>query len=144
MIPKSLQFIFFGGKLVTKTIVATAGNVVTNLSPPDGRRWIVLFGRLTIVCDANAANRQFALALTDGTNVLFNYPSSPVMTANETKSLGLISDHTTWGTFTEKDKAILGIGKVVIEKDDQLRITIDNGLAGDSYSGFVRVLEVNV
>lgn len=152
MIPDNLQFIFPGGKLKTETIAATAGNVATSLRPPNNRRWLVLYGRITLVADANAANRQVQIHLTDGTNILAKYPSSASITANETKNVSFMQQVSEGGPIatTELDKNVIGIGPVLLEGDivaanaDRLVITIGNGLAGDSYTGFVRVLEVNV
>lgn len=137
-----------GGTLKTLTISATAGNVVTNLSPGAGKRWVLMYGRLTLVADANAANRVITAQITDDTNILLNLTKSIAITASQThdasfaRRIGVISSSAI-GT-AKGDESHHELPEGPIEGSDQFRITITAGLAGDSYSGFFRVLEVPI
>lgn len=138
-------FTFPGGELKTITFAATAGNVVTNKTPGAGVRWIVLYGRFTLVADANAANRYLNAQLTDGTNVLCTLIGlNAAITAGQTKSVsyqkGIAAAKGDAGT----DHGHICIGDVILEGADQFRMTITDGQAGDSYSGYLRVLEMNM
>lgn len=145
----SLVLSYPGGTLKTVTIAATAGNVVTNKAPGAGKRWIVLSGYVLLDTDVNAANRRIVLAITDGTNILQNLGFTNIVTANQ---LGQV-DFGGVGTLTGWSPGTLGstnideyfeIQGLLIEGVDQVRITITAGLAGDSYSGFFRVLELGI
>lgn len=137
---------FPGGRRVIETIVTTAGNVVTNLSPGAHVRWIVLWGKITLVADATAANRYFTYVLTDGTNVTFDLPYvSSAITAGQTKAMVLTNYWTKDGNMgTPNIHCLVALpNPCILEGNDQLRITITSGQAGDSYSGFVVVLEMS-
>jgi len=137
-----------GGQLKTVTIAATAGNVVTGLSPGTRKRWKVLYGIFTLACDATVANRKVQFDVTDGTNRILYLGESPTFTASQTKT-GIMAQREDSGTsFTVSD--VIAAGELwipddlIIEGDDEFQITISNGLAGDSYSGFIRVLELGL
>jgi len=142
----SINWTFQGGKRVIKTIAATAGDAVANLSPGTGKRWLVLRGRLTLVADANAANRYVNLRLTDGTNVVEGIGQlSTAIVANETKILDFGEVRFMSGAAIAYDSlGYLGFNPILLEGADQFRIEIVGGLAGDSYSGYVVVLEIDI
>ena len=132
---------FPGGTLKTITIAATAGNVVTNKTPGTGKRWVILYGRIVFVADGTAANRILTMRLTDGTNVLTQLPAMTTTTAGQTKSMSLNGARIDQG-LQALDNDHLTINKNhVLEGADQIRIAVIDGQAGDSYSGFIRVLE---
>ena len=138
-----------GGKRVQYTITATAGNVVTNISPATGKRWLGLRGILTLTTDATVANRTIVLQITDGTNLIECVGYSAVIAASLVGSLSFGEvvhaggkAAAIAGIFTDNINSYLGIRPILIEGADQLRITIINGKAGDSYSGYLVVLEL--
>lgn len=145
-----LALVFPGGKRLQNTIAATAGTVITNLSPATDKRWLILRGEITLDTDGNAANRFLNLDVTDGTNIVEKIGRSDAIILNKvaivtfgefTASLG--SDAWVFGRTASGDsKYYLATRGIIIEGADQFRITIAGGLAGDSYSGRVVVLEI--
>tara|TARA_Y100000310_G_scaffold283865_1_gene306154 strand:+ start:214 stop:648 length:435 start_codon:yes stop_codon:yes gene_type:complete len=129
-----------GGHLRTLTIGATAGNTTTNESPGTGTRWIILYGSITLSTNGTVANRVIRTMLTDGSDVLTRFLYSPNITASQTKVLNYNNAIEVDGSHTSQN-FISSLGNPIIEGADQLRIQVDGGVAGDSYSGFIRVLE---
>lgn len=140
----SLVFTFPGGKLLTLTIPATAGNVVTTKSPGTSKRWVLLYGRIIYVADANAANRVIKQWLTDGTNTLTAFQRTDAITAGQTKIISYNPAVITDGGGLLSDDYIIPLGNPIIEGADQFVISPSAGLAGDAYSGFLRVLELGI
>lgn len=144
----SLQLIFLGGKYNLETIAATAGNIVTNLSPGPDKRWLVLYGTLVIDTDGTAANRSFLLQITDGTNVIHTLCYGATITANQIGYLDMgptrLQHGVVAGINLGNVNDYVGADPFIVEGNDQLRITVNNGVAGDSYSGYVLVLEITI
>ena len=142
MVDEVLALTFAGGKRLQNTISATAGNVVTNLAPATGKRWKILRGIIDITADANAANRYILLRITDGTDLIEKIYQSAVITAGLTKQLNF-GEMVLFNAGTAGDGfGYVGIQNLIIESPDQFRVQISGGLAGDSYEGFVVVLEL--
>jgi len=139
---------FPGGKRITKTIAATAGNVVTNLSPGSGKRWLVLRGTISLDTDATAATRIPRLEVTDGTNITeaLTYGANVIADKIGHLEFGEIRlvHGVNPGKRVDDTNDYVGIEPILLEGSDQLRITIENGVAGDSYEGFVVVLEIDI
>jgi len=138
-----------GGRLVSVTIAATAGNVVTNKSPGTGKRWYILYGEITLINDATVADRNVYISLTDGTNELTALGrNQTAYTAGQTRTIYLVPMYATDQDWAWLSATLGSAGSVspnaIIEGADQIRITIGNGQAGDSYSGHIRVLELAV
>jgi len=136
---------FPGGKLKTVTVSAAAGNVTTNKSPGAGKRWLLLYGILTLVNGIAVANRFITIYLTDGTNILTCFlRNNTAFTASQTGIIHYsnVVEHI-GASSVEQANVALG-NQIILEGSDQLRIIIVNGQAGDSYSGFFRVLEIDV
>lgn len=138
----SLQLVFQGGNRIVETISTTAGNVVTNLSPGAGKKWIVLFGRITLTTNGTVVNRYLEIRYTDGTNITNMVAQGNVQTAGLTNnySFGTRVINTDHG---DNDYMLLN-NLPLFEGADQFRIAVMNGVAGDNYSGFVVILEVSV
>jgi len=140
----SLSLNYPGGRLKTVIIASTAGNVITNKTPGLGKRWIILYGRIRLANDATVVDRFVFMSLTDGTNILTLTPASTAITASQTKA---ISYNTSVEGINEQasDGVHLAIGKgYIIEGIDQMRFEASNGVVGDSYSGYMRVLELGI
>lgn len=144
-----LALTFKGGKRLQNTIAATAGNIITNLSPATGKRWLVLRGKITIVNDATVADRVIAIEITDGTVLTESIGYSAAIQASETGKLDFGearniggNDASVLGDLLGNVRSYIGIDPILIEEADQFRITIVNGVAGDSYSGYVVVREL--
>lgn len=145
----SLVLSYPGGQLKTITIAATAGNVTTAKTPGAFKRWVILYGTLFLDTDANPGNRRFNLRIEDPTNVLsyLGAMDTPVV-GNETGAVdfGIISDVSNWigGRPAVDSASFFSVKNAIIEGADELVIDVTNGLAGDSYSGFFRVLELGL
>lgn len=143
-------FSFQGGRRIRNVINATAGNVVTNLTPTAGKRWFVLFGNLTLVTNGTAGNRIVTLQATDGTVITLDIgQNATAIIANLTR----IVSFAYWGSrdashamvTLEGVNAMITIPtNLILDGVDELRITIQGGLAGDSYFGYVVVLEMDI
>lgn len=141
----ALRDIIKNAKLRSVPIAVTAGNIVTNLTAGTNKRWLILYGRVTLVADATVANRYIEHKITDGTNVLMEgNVNSTAITAGQTRTnnYGLYTNGTASGS--NDTWQISFIHDMLIEKAMQLRFKIAGGQAGDSYSGYIVVLEWNV
>ena len=145
----SLALSFPGGHLKTVEIPATAGNVVTTISPGVGVRWIIQYGEVNIDSDGNAGNRKFVIEITDGTDTVLHLGDNDnAITANQ-KGVVIIMNPQgmqdwTMGTPGFNVTSTLPISGLLLEGADELQIEINNGLAGDSYEGFIRVLALGI
>jgi len=138
-------FTFPGGELKTITISATAGNATANKTPGANKRWVLLYARITLVCDATVVDRYINAQLTDGTNILAILMGiTTAVTASQTKSVSYQRGIAVGKGDAGTDHAHINMGDVILEGADQFRINITSGVAGDSFSGFLRVLEINL
>lgn len=135
--------VFPGGRAKTLVISPTAGNVDTNLSPGIGMRWVIQRARLILTTNATVATRNILTAWTDGTNVVAFGVQSANCAASGSTTLNLLPRNYPQGGALGIE-ANGEIGEVVISEEEQLRIYIGNGVAGDSYEGLVSVREMAV
>ncbi len=136
-----MMLTFPGGNLKTLTI-SGAGNEVTNLSPGNRKRWRILYGKIQIICDATIATRAIRTQLTNGTDVLTEIHQTPNITASQTRTLNYVPGGYNSEDLSAANDFITSLGTLgIIQGEDQLRIIIGSGVAGDSYSGYFRVLE---
>lgn len=141
----SLVLSFPGGKVLDVAIAATAGNVVTDKSPGALKRWLFLYAQITYVADGNASNRLIKPEITDGTKVIWGAPTSAAITAGQTRIIRMAQNVNGPGIANPSNVvADMGLGALIIEGDDEFRIRFTDGLAGDSYSGNIRVLELGI
>lgn len=138
----STQPVILASEFRTVTIPATAGDVVTHIVVPAGRRYKLLYGRLVLVCGIAVANRQQNIYLDDGAgNELTKLPSGAITTASQTKSfvIGPVSFNS-GGVIV--DDAFVGINETFKAPNPCIfQVRVVNGVAGDSYSGYL-VFEV--
>ena len=136
---------FQGGRHFTITIGNTAGNATTNLTPTMGKRWILMRGSITLVCDATVVNRNIVVQLTDGTSITTALPLGPNTAATLTSNYYLNEiNFNLNGIVASALNALVGINGILLEGADQFRILINAGVAGDSYSGYIDVLEIDI
>jgi hypothetical protein len=141
----SFTWTFQGGRHRTITIGATAGNAVTNLSPGLGKRWIILRGKIICVNDATVASRQIYFNITDGTNNVYTSLLGVGGTATQTHVLNFggiifnVNGVAAGTTFT-----YFGLDPQLIEGTDQFQISVVAGVVGDSYSGYIDILEIDI
>ena len=148
MTDDKFMYIFQGGRRRLLTIPATAGNIVTNLTPGAGKRWLIVHGMVSLANGVGVANRLIFLQITNGTVVTHRIGSTTSITASQNGSLdfGPVRHNRTAlaGFYAGDVPTYLGIDPVIVEGADQLRISIPNGLAADAYEGFVTVLEMDI
>jgi len=139
----SMVLTFPGGKLRSVAIPATAGNVVRNISPGEGKRWVILSGIITLDTDATEANRQIRFQTLDGADVPLetSRTGAVAIVANTIKSVAFSKFVNMEATGGSIGSNVEYSWSAIIEGTDQFRITILLGQAGDSYSGVLRVLE---
>jgi len=127
------------------SISATAGNVVTEISPGAGRRMIILGGRISLTTDATVADRYVAPDIKDGNNnILVSIPkNSTAITASSSGTVNLGLFFTDGIAVSGRDSATIPLPFWILVGTDKFTITIQNGTIGDSYSGYVVVLEAN-
>jgi len=138
---------FPGGKLHTLTIAATAGNVQTNLTPGVRKRWVILSGKITIVCNGNPSNRLVIIGKQTTAGIALDPApfNDTAFTAGQTRSIAFDSMFP-GGEWKDEDfnaSSAVPFGGI-LEGTDRINIQISGGLAGDSYSGIIRVLELGL
>jgi hypothetical protein len=137
-----------GGKYKRIAITATAGNLNNDaVTPGLGKRYLIIEARITLVCDANASNRYINFVKFNATPVkIFSLGSSSVLVANETGMLQIgpiIYARGGSGGDTGTNDDYLGYTyPYMVNETDFIRISINGGLAGDSFSGYFDVLEL--
>ena len=128
------------GQVKTKT-GSCAGNATISLSPGAGRKWLVIYGWIKIVCDATVANRNTILQITTSGGTDLTYvATSPNVTASNSYTWRLIpiSGYVTVtiqpGIFTNN--------VMVVNGTDKLYITTAAGVAGDAVTCSITVIEL--
>lgn len=135
----------YGGYHYRKTIAATAGNVAATWSPAAGKRGYLLCGRITLVCDATVASRKIRLyhQITSGAVNKSAVMVGSAAAASETRVLAFTGSVVA-GSGTFDADAYFGINPQSwsVGSDERFYIDILNGVAGDSYSGVLEILEL--
>lgn len=139
------------GMLRRVTIAATAGNVAYTLRSTQYQKMKLLSLRLTLVCDANVANRniQFVRRFSSG-SISDPLVRGQNITAGNTGYLALSPFSVISGASFPNDTDYvfcpegLWIAYANNAELSELYININNGVAGDSYSGFGLALEFPV
>lgn len=151
MVRKDVNFDFPAGRIRTIPIAATAGNVNADLAVPAGKQWRILSSHITLVTDATVVNRTPYVEKRNGTDVTEPIGFGGSWGASNTVYFSMGEAVTLYGTGAglghragASYSAYIGIQNLYLGKDDLLRISIVNGVAGDSYQGFLSVLEVDV
>lgn len=128
-----------------QTIAATAGNVATNLTTPAFKRWLCVYGRITLVCDATVATRNIYLSILYGSNYFTKFLAGGNATASQTKVTSFNdNNNSTVNAIAALDDTTEGLSPFVLFSGFAFRIQVNNGVAGDSYSGYVMMCEVRV
>jgi len=140
----SFTWIFQGGRRVIKTISNTAGNVLTTLSPGSGKRWLVLMGTIRLQTDATTADRSIILRVKDSSNNLLTTLFRSDSQTASTDSYYYFGPTKYVGSNMDAVTRIAGIDPILLDENDKLVIEISNGQAGDTYSGHIVILEVDM
>lgn len=132
------------GQIKTITISATAGNVTTDETPGATKKWKILYAYFSLVTDATVADRTFNIYITDSSNnPLTGNVYSAAHVASTTKYYNISPWNISGTNFTVAGNSVTyGMRELIISGTDKMRIGISNGVAGDSYSGRIKVIEL--
>jgi hypothetical protein len=115
---------------------SVAGNVNSTHTVPDNMAWELLYGQVSLTTDATVANRRVQIAVLDASdNVITDYHAGAVVTAslsNQHHELmqGVFRETTFVGSALQ-----VPIGMDLIAQQGwKIRVSIDAGVAGDSYN----------
>lgn len=128
---------FPGGVPLVDVIPATAGDAVDTYTVPAGKRNQILSIKITLTADATVANRFITASITDGTNTIWENQAGAI-TASATSIKYFIIGLTTSGA---KFNALLHNN--LLPPGYELKISIENGVAGDSFEGFTSYREID-
>lgn len=138
---------FPGGTVKVITIAATAGNVAVNESPGALKTWVLESIRLTVVCDATVVNRRFQISLQNVGGTV-TYASvlnhADAITASQTIIVEGLLNTPSIDTKDSSANFSLGIPRIILVGTERLNIALGGGVAGDSYSGTMRVRELGI
>lgn len=124
---------------------ATAGNVDTDHVVPSGAQRKVLYGQVTLTTDATVANRRVVLQVLDDTDaVIYDTHAGAVVAASAADQhhefmQGIFRETSFIGNALQVP---IGADMVMIE-GWTLRITIENAVAGDSYTSTFVVSDIH-
>ena len=123
-------------------IPATAGDVAYTLSPSCGKKWKILRAYITIVCNATSVTRFFGWMVTDKDgNITEWLGQGHDITASQSGYSCLCCVHELINAKFDVDVDGIGINDLVLVGDEKLQLMLGSGVAGDTYSGYVVVLE---
>ena len=109
-------------------------------------RIIILGGEITLETDATVTNRYMTFRLTDGTNEIY-YVQGPAHAESITTYYlpfpSSIPDSPSLHLGSNR-YALVMPRHCILEGNEQFRIQVSAGQAGDSYEGYLAVLEVDV
>lgn len=141
---------FPAGKSKVVVIPATAGNVDYYASPGAGKKWQIIGGLITIVTDATVANRYIFMYLYDVTNTatIYKFPTNTTAwTASQTREANMVPVAFAVGHAQQASSSNLLIALTplcILAGIQRFYVHFDGGVAGDSYSGCLFVLEVPI
>lgn len=136
--------IWWEGSLKLNTIAATAGNIATRLASNPYNKLMILSSNITLVCDATVANRYIQWNITDTSHTQTgNVGQTAAITASQTKSAGIVNTNGySSGATSNLDWNIYVPIGIFLGAGEELAITIAGGVAGDSYTGYIRYIEM--
>ena len=137
----SIALTFPGGQVKDIEITATAGNDPFPITPGDYTTYILEYVRLSLTTDGTVANRLPYLQLenSSGDRVFTSYwagPTTAGVTYTTLFSSGFNAVGAGYGVFENFQAPI---PQLIIKSDDVLSVVIYAGVAGDSYTGNIRV-----
>lgn len=126
--------------------VTFAGNTTFDLVPTTGKRWKVHQGRFALVTDATVANRQLRFTPIDNdSHVIGPRWLGTIQAASGTTVTGFgpqAADDIKGGTLVDTDHFPLNFPiELDINEEMALQLSVDNGVAGDTVTGYVIVEE---
>ena len=136
-----MSLTFPGGELIDEEITATAGDEDAYITIGNRKRARLIFGHITLVANGTVANRVIRLSVDDGADLLTRFLYSPSITAGQTKTANYNDAEESEGAWSGHNYNLKLGSNVILDAGDRLRIEIDGGVAGDSYSGVFRFLQ---
>jgi len=129
-----------GPRLFTQTIAATAGNAGTTVTVPANGMYKLMYGQINLTTDATVTNRRVVLHARDSDdNVLVDIHSGDVVTAS------LTNQHHEFMQGVYRETSFIGGALQIpipvdlwIQGGDDIYVDVDAGVAGDSFSGYLR------
>lgn len=130
----------------THTWAGTAGTTNESITCPAERSWEPELMRINLVNDATVANRTIYMDIIDVNGaVLHRSLETPAITAGQTRAVdvvfGGIGGNVAGVIHGASEIAVLTLPKLIMKSGDIIRIYVANGVAGDTYSGALRVVE---
>lgn len=112
-----------------------AGNVVTTITSGDTQANTLLYGQVSLTTNASAANRRVVVGVYDDAgNVVVDIHSGAVVTASASNQHHELMQGVFRETSFVGNALQVPIPKdLIIPPGYSLKITIENGVAGDSY-----------
>ena len=136
-----MSLVFPGGEIIDEEISATAGDQDAYITIGNRKRARLIFGHITLTCDGTVANRVIRLSVDDGVDLLTRFLYSPSITASQTKTVNYNDAQESEGSFSGHNYNLSLGPNVILDAGDRIKIEIDGGVAGDSYSGVFRFLQ---
>jgi len=133
------------GRIVNVAIAATAGNVVSDISPGRAnRRWKVNRLWIQVVCDATVANRNIIVRQYLAAAGTVQGPSIVGATAVAlgTTRLAMGVEQLGSGATFEYEANVVLPQPIILDGFNSLNIRISGGVAGDSYTANANVEEM--
>ena len=95
--------------------------------------------RIHVVCDATVVSRYLHGYLEDSQdNTISNLFYSAGITASQTKYLNILDNWNEAGDFVQYNAGTLGIGTLLMYNEDELKIGLVSGVAGDTMNITIR------
>lgn len=134
------------GQVKTITVAATAGNATIEISPGTGKKWWFMYGRITVVTDATVADRKMNMQVQNAAGTQIYYKAC----ANTTAQTASLTRQYTYAESTGGSAAVASVdlaiipipNPFIISETDEISFSVSAGVAGDSYSGFIKVTEL--
>lgn len=131
-------------EIVIKSATSVAGNASTTFTVPNHKRWKVLYAQMVLTTDATVANRQVRMRLLDSSSTLvFDAHAGTVQTASAT------SQHYEFMQGVYRETSFIDSALQVpipidsyLQQKQKVQFTVSAGVAGDSYSIYLVVMEL--
>lgn len=127
-------------EIIRLNAAATAGNVVTDFTAPSNKAYELLYGQVVLTTNATVANRRVILSVVSGSDTIIDFHAGAVVTASST------SQHHEFMQGIFRETSFVGNAlqvpfgqSTIIQEGWKFRITIENGVAGDSYTANIVV-----
>lgn len=153
-IPKKFPFLRNGIQIVVNVpnkrvlkVDTVAGNVETEIKSVSGKKLMFIGGRIYLDTDATAATRYIRVTKENGSDVIYDMGQANNLTANQLGALNFVPESAAESgaraTSPLNVNSAIGLNfPIPIQGEDILKISITNGVAGDSYKYVLEFEEV--